>query len=131
MVSLHYYNSYILQERIYNRLFSRTLPFTFPITHSLLSHLRTYDIFDSITSPQARDWNEEFQQLLSSNYANDPEKELDRTRQLKELCQEFAVVASRVGKVIISELFLDVQHKSIQSVTSKVGGVAGGQKVCE
>lgn len=47
---------------------------------------------------------------------------------LFQLCEEFAMVAARVGKTIISELFLPLEQKTIPPITSRVGGVAGGEK---
>jgi hypothetical protein len=38
------------------------------------------------------------------------------------LCDEFASLASHVAKVIIRELFLPVQQKTIPPITEVVGG---------
>jgi hypothetical protein len=75
-----------------------------------------------------RDWNEEFQKLLEGSFA-DPENELLRTRELRRLCEEFSLLAKRIGTVILSELFLPHHKKTIPPVTSEIGGVAGGEKV--
>eukprot|EP01119_Soliformovum_irregulare_P004567 TRINITY_DN1561_c1_g1_i3.p1 TRINITY_DN1561_c1_g1~~TRINITY_DN1561_c1_g1_i3.p1 ORF type:complete len:907 (+),score=307.61 TRINITY_DN1561_c1_g1_i3:36-2756(+) len=74
-----------------------------------------------------RNWNEEFQSLMERSYL-DSEKDFQRTVRLRELCEEFTKLASRIGKLILSELYLDASQKSIPPITSSVGGVAGGDK---
>eukprot|EP01114_Cavostelium_apophysatum_P017894 TRINITY_DN5408_c0_g1_i1.p1 TRINITY_DN5408_c0_g1~~TRINITY_DN5408_c0_g1_i1.p1 ORF type:complete len:1291 (+),score=352.75 TRINITY_DN5408_c0_g1_i1:103-3975(+) len=74
-----------------------------------------------------RNWNEEFQNLIGTSFT-DHERELQRTKQLRTLCEEFAMSAVTTAKIIISELFLDAEDKTIPPITSVVGGVAGGRK---
>ena len=45
-----------------------------------------------------------------------------------KLCEDFGQSVAKVGKTIITELFLDDVQKSIPPITGKVGGVAGGAK---
>jgi hypothetical protein len=52
--------------------------------------------------------------------ADDPQSkfnELERVTKLRRLCEEFAENAARIGKIIISELFLDDSQKTIPSIT--------------
>jgi hypothetical protein len=83
--------------------------------------------------------------------ADDPQSklnELERVTKLRCLCEEFAENAARIGKIIISELFLDDTQKTIPPITryfvvqadiyvcckvetllsSVIGGAAGGRK---
>ena len=49
----------------------------------------------------------------------DGEKELERTKQLRQLCEQFATVASQVGKIIISELYIPTSQKKIPPITDR------------
>ncbi len=71
---------------------------------------------------KGRDWNEEFQRLLERRNLADPANELKRTAKLRQLCEDFAAVAKKVGTTIVQELFLPPVQKTIPSVTSQVGG---------
>lgn len=71
-----------------------------------------------------RDWNERFQNLLADVY----ESRTGSTAELRNLCEEFASVARRIGTIIISELFLDDSERTIPSVSRGLGGIAGGEK---
>jgi hypothetical protein len=74
-----------------------------------------------------RNWNEEFQSLFDQTLS-DSRQEMERVQQLRALCEEFAEEATRIGKTIISELFLPTEKKTIPSITGLIGGVAGGSK---
>jgi hypothetical protein len=96
---------------------------------------------NNVTDDGERDWNEDFQSHMEQVYA-DSAKELQRTKKVRKICEEFALLASQVGKVIvsyqlvvtyllfmkISELFVDLSKKKIPPITDRVGGVAGGSK---
>jgi len=41
-------------------------------------------------------------------------------QQLRALCEEFAEEATRIGKTIISELFLPAEKKTIPPITGSV-----------
>lgn len=88
-----------------------------------------------------RNWNEEFQRLKEREHEDlDPQAEQERIQKLRELCDEFAEVAKRIGyidnifneifsiffnlfrKKIVSELFLPSTEKSILPKTSSLGG---------
>ena len=47
---------------------------------------------------------------------------------LRILCADFARVATDLGTVIISELFLSPEKRSIPAITRQVGGIGGGEK---
>lgn len=51
----------------------------------------------------------------------DSEAELDRVKKLRKLCEEFAMLAAGIGKVIIAER--NSPNKTIPPITSKVGGI--------
>ena len=74
-----------------------------------------------------RDWNEEFQSLLST--VSDDETVLDNQHsfeQLSELAADFAFTARAIGRIIISEKYLSKDEKTIKPV--QMGGIAGGEK---
>ena len=51
-----------------------------------------------------------------------------RLGQLRAVCSQFAAEASKWTEVIIGEMHLPAQKRSIKPVTGQVGGVAGGEK---
>lgn len=57
---------------------------------------------------------------MEVTYSNS-ERELERVTNLRKLCEEFAMIAAGIGKIIISEL--GVSNKTIPPITSKVGGI--------
>ena len=71
-----------------------------------------------------RDWNEEFQSLMTRVFENDHQAIIS----LKKLCDEFAEIAKRVGTVIVEELFISKESRTIPAVTDSIGGMAGGEK---
>jgi hypothetical protein len=56
------------------------------------------------------------QTLVETSYA-DSKDELQRVKELRQLCEDFARNATRIGKIIISELFLADSEKTIPPVT--------------
>lgn len=70
------------------------------------------------------DWNEEFQTLLEK--LTQGIDVITVISQLKHLCDKFASLAKRIGKIIIEELFLSNDQRSIPSVDNL--GIAGGEK---
>ena len=74
-----------------------------------------------------RDWNDEFQALLST--VSDDETVLDNQHsfeQLSELAADFAFTARAIGRIIISEKYLSKDEKTIRPAA--MGGIAGGEK---
>lgn len=75
-----------------------------------------------------RDWNVEFQrciaeaQLLQNDSADE-----DKYSSLSHLAQDFIYASKLYAKVIVSELYVPPEHKTIKPV--KIGGIAGGDKV--
>jgi hypothetical protein len=72
------------------------------------------------TSFAVKDWNEDFQQLLQT------EDNYDKFVNLGQLAQEFVYTAQTYGRVIISELSVPIQNKTIRPTS--IGGAAGGEK---
>ena len=66
-------------------------------------------------------WNEQFQRALEIADAS------MRFDCLKRLSHDFVEAAKKYGKIIISELMLHENLKTVKTV--KIGGVAGGNKV--
>lgn len=82
------------------------------------------------TKQGTRNWNEEFQQLRDAEFLEDErdeQKEFERIQKIRKLCNEFAELASSIGKEIVSELFLPNTEKTILPRTSTLGGI--GKKV--
>ncbi len=75
-----------------------------------------------------RAWNEEFQRLCVLP-RDTPAEQLHRLRAIQQLSSEFTAEATRLSKIIISEVHLESAQRSIKSVD--VGGVAGGWYVCD
>ena len=91
-----------------------------------LQPLETKDSETAETPPQfteGRDWNAEFQFLMESLFDNE-----ESIEKMRDLCECFAAVAKEIGTIIISELFLPPEDRTIPPVTGTMGGVAGGEK---
>ena len=109
-----------------------------PISSSASASLLSSTFFSSSSSvsrlPSShvhRDWNEDFQTLLSQ--VNDDETVLDQQtafEQLSELAADFAFTARAIGRLIISEKYLAPAQKTIKPLTDTMGGSAGGEKYC-
>ncbi|KYQ91076.1 hypothetical protein DLAC_07979 [Tieghemostelium lacteum] len=67
-----------------------------------------------------RDWNNEFQQLLRLQPG------LDKFQKLSYLALDFVKAAENYGFIIIKEMFMPVEMKTIKPID--IGGIAGGQK---
>ncbi|KYQ91337.1 hypothetical protein DLAC_08285 [Tieghemostelium lacteum] len=65
-------------------------------------------------------WNDEFQKIL------DQEDSPERFQKLSTIANDFVYCADVFGKIIISELHLPMESKTIKPLD--LGGVAGGQK---
>ena len=75
-----------------------------------------------------KDWNERYQSLLEESH-KDPSNFQNVSKQLNELSQQFADEAAKISKIIIEEMFVDLEAKTIKPCTTEVGGFAGGEKV--
>lgn len=75
-----------------------------------------------------RDWNEEFQRLRELPVSN-LSSYSDKMSGLRKLISEFNEEAKKIGKIIISEMFLPTAKKSIKDIN--VGGIAGKQMKVE
>lgn len=53
-------------------------------------------MYDMISSGQERDWNEEYQQFVETSFGDNPMTEITRTKNLRDLYDEFARVAKEV-----------------------------------
>ncbi|KYR01650.1 hypothetical protein DLAC_11486 [Tieghemostelium lacteum] len=82
---------------------------------STLKNIEDYDI-----SREILHWNEEFQKIL------DEEETPERHQKLSTIANDFVYCADIFGKIIISELHLPLENKTIKPLD--LGGVAGGQK---
>lgn len=80
-----------------------------------------------------RDWNKEFQSIMAESqflFAEAGEisaSDMDKYGSLSHLARDFIYASKLYAKVIISELFVPTEHKTIKPV--KIGGIAGGDKV--
>lgn len=75
---------------------------------------------------QEKDWNAEFQQILECE-----DEGIEKWRRLARLAKDFAYSSKLFAKVIISELYLPEESKTIKPATF-LGGVAGGDKyICQ
>lgn len=71
-----------------------------------------------------KDWNKEFQEILAQ-----PDSR-EKYRTLQELGHDFVYAAKTYGKIIISEIELPEDAKTIKSIDA--GGIAGGEKyICQ
>ncbi|KYR01649.1 hypothetical protein DLAC_01652 [Tieghemostelium lacteum] len=84
-----------------------------------VSALRNIEDFEF--SKEIVHWNEEFQSLL------DQEDTPERFQRLSSMANDFVYCADIFGKIIISELHLPFDEKTIKP-SLDLGGVAGGQK---
>jgi hypothetical protein len=75
---------------------------------------------DSSANSNKKDWNREFQNLLSQ------EDSEAKFRDLYHLAHDFVYAAKTYAKIIISELLMPPSQKTIQPAA--LGGVAGGTK---
>ena len=65
--------------------------------------------------------------MFYNNYYYLFQKILEKSTQLNALATSFVQTAKRCGKIIISELHMDDQYRTIQE-SPDVGGEAGGKK---
>lgn len=86
----------------------------------------SFKLKEGITT-QDRNWNEEIMLLVDRIYtSNDVSEKCQITHQLLNLVKEFQDFAITEAKVIIDEIGLPTEQKTIKPVN--LGGVAGGQK---
>ncbi|KYQ99702.1 hypothetical protein DLAC_03642 [Tieghemostelium lacteum] len=78
------------------------------------------NIEDSDLTKEIAHWNEMYQQIL------DMEESEEKSKKLATIANDFVYCADTFGKIIISELYLPVDKKTIKPVD--IGGVAGGLK---
>lgn len=78
-----------------------------------------------------RDWNKEFQSIMAESQflfsdAGDISAvdDWDKYGALSHLARDFIYASKLYAKVIISELYVPTEHKTIKPV--KIGGIAGG-----
>eukprot|EP01117_Protostelium_nocturnum_P014543 TRINITY_DN5541_c0_g1_i4.p1 TRINITY_DN5541_c0_g1~~TRINITY_DN5541_c0_g1_i4.p1 ORF type:complete len:905 (-),score=337.74 TRINITY_DN5541_c0_g1_i4:2149-4863(-) len=72
-------------------------------------------------------WNQQFQQILENlNGCDDTQERISIYSQLSHLAQDFVHCAKTYGKLIISELYLPNDQKTIRPCD--IGGFAGGLK---
>lgn len=77
-----------------------------------------------IAPPAVKNWNRELQELLDT----DPSEQ--KYLKLRELAHDFNLTAEVYAKILISELFVPANEKTIPP--SSIGGFAGGQKfICQ
>lgn len=77
-----------------------------------------------IAPPAVKNWNRELQELLDT----DPSEQ--KYLKLRELAHDFNLTAEVYAKILISELFVAANEKTIPP--SSIGGFAGGQKfICQ
>ncbi|KAL7711905.1 Clu domain-containing protein [Entamoeba marina] len=69
---------------------------------------------------RALNWNDRYQEILSE------EESLEKYDALVRFANNFLSTVETYGKIIISEMFLPIDQKTIKPVT--LGGVAGGEK---
>jgi hypothetical protein len=69
---------------------------------------------------QKKDWNKNFQSIL------DEEESESKYQRLSQIAHEFIFVAETYGKVIISEINVPFDQKTIKPIS--IGGQAGGEK---
>ncbi|PRP84152.1 hypothetical protein PROFUN_04143 [Planoprotostelium fungivorum] len=74
-----------------------------------------------------KSWNQQFQQILENlNLCDDAQERSTIYSQLSNLAQDFVHYAKTYGKLIISELYLPDDQKTIKP--NDIGGFAGGVK---
>jgi hypothetical protein len=82
-----------------------------------------------------RNWNAEFQNIMENAqflftepaFVSAASGQKDNFSALSLLAEDFIYAAKLYAKVIISEMHIPIEHKTIKP--SKLGGVAGGEKV--
>jgi alpha-tubulin suppressor-like RCC1 family protein/tetratricopeptide (TPR) repeat protein len=74
-------------------------------------------------SESSRNWNKEFQELLSLPTSTLAEQ-ITKQNALRKFCADFYAVAEEIGKVIVSEV--NLVSKTYPPVN--IGGIAGGEK---
>jgi len=90
---------------------------------------KTNQIAVSLT-PQTEEtltWNEAFQQALEMPQ-NTPEAKLARAELISRVAEDFEQTARLFGKIIISEVFLPDEEKTIKPATQFISGSAGGMQ---
>lgn len=92
----------------------------------LYNNIEDSDPSDEDYDERMMTWNEAFQKALEMPQNNDKQK-LKRSDFIATISQDFVQTAILYGKIIISEVFLPDEHKTIKP-TSSVGGNAGGEK---
>lgn len=70
-------------------------------------------------------WNEAFQQALEMPQ-HTPEAKLARAELISRVAEDFEQTARLFGKIIISEVFLPDEEKTIKPATQYIAGSAGG-----
>jgi hypothetical protein len=92
--------------------------------------------FSTLTSPITssspfvtldRNWNQEFQEILSSISDDYILREEAKFQRLSRLANDFAYAAKTYGAIIISEQFVHDDYKLIKP-SKNLGGFAGGKK---
>lgn len=82
---------------------------------------------NTIEKPLGGNWNDRFQELLeASRKASIGNQMIDIYRSMSSIVRDFNHVASHYGTIIISELFLPIEQKTVPPWD--VGGIAGGIK---
>jgi hypothetical protein len=90
----------------------------------LTTLLRRHIANRAAAPPAVKDWNHELQSLL------DMEPSEEKYLKLRELAHDFNLTAEVYAKILISELFLSPNEKTIPPST--IGGLAGGTKfICQ
>lgn len=79
----------------------------------------------STIDPNYRDWNTEYQEILSIPEENERDR-LERQMRLINIVGEFKVAVERIGKVIIAESSKLPEDKTYKPLASK--GIAGRKK---
>jgi hypothetical protein len=87
--------------------------------------IRTTPTAEAANTDVDRNWNEEFQRLLELPVESLQDR-LVKAKRIDRLCDEFSAMATECAKVIISELGLGQEQKTIKQL--QVGGIAGGDK---
>jgi hypothetical protein len=98
----------------------------------MFSYTVIYDIRAAIVNAyKERDWNKEFQSIMAASQflfsdAGDISAvdDWDKYGALSHLARDFIYASKLYAKVIISELCVPTEHKTIRPV--KIGGIAGG-----
>ncbi|GAB5363461.1 hypothetical protein AAMO2058_000885000 [Amorphochlora amoebiformis] len=82
-------------------------------------HELAVDILDMLVSPNfGTDWNSMYQTAWEKQDLN----------KMWQIAYDFEAIATTYGKVILQELYLPPNQRTIKQITRKLGGIAGGQK---